>query len=1186
MKDLITAYKNFFTDLKHNVTVKINAFITSYQHDQVYQSYDDFGKKYEFSQYIYNKSAFNFLDSPLYKKLKLLQQNIDYLVTLSLDPMGWQKGDMLQKGGKLSMPLEMLETVCKDFNTVVADLKKKKIINETDISHDSLMSTAKDILEGFKRINLTNVIDSTSGDLLAGMFSHVATLKLEDFELTEEFVNQLLAAKTSAGEDYKPCNLSVISVSANEKVIQLLPRLLDPTAKLKVILDQGKFSVEGSVPKESKEQKQDLVNSLNIKVTEKTSDQIGQLLGVLPSGAAKHLTFTRGAFVKGIVLTDVDVTVLTISASCMLPTMVKDLSLTLAALSKLQSLCFDSVSFSTDDARAKFFQTILANESKDCSVFKLEKLEFSNCATFSPEEINMFLAYAGKNASLQSLKLNGVDWLPLKKDFDQICKFIGQDSKGEEIKTDSLPTKDELLARQKLLFSLHAKLTNLINIGFPEIKLIAGQPWLKSLQSIFAGWMKFLNQAQNFADVQCCLEKISELVKKFPGVTDTLDKHLLEICDKAVEKMVVGDEKAIVSQCKATGAIDVLLTKINLDGGKVLKKYICALRDTSILEMTELSLEHAKKHAPELIPSCLKACMETQLKKVLVATNHIWVLGELQKANGWLEQAKSMNNSELQQLCAESVAKMQVYYDDLSGRHLLSDMRALITVAPAVMIASRLDGVKKSLEQLKNSSNKVKHDCAKGFIEFQLHYLKLLDEYLEKMDAKSSDGVAAATKCFEQAKKTMDEMYAMAGENSNLWEYFDETNFKLIQHHYNLKLVAYFKFRICAIIDSVRLMYGHDAQKESNRVASFMKSIDKVVVTLGDLSSELFRFLPDFDDYKVKIWSWRKALMNQLSDEMKMLDEKEKVFTTLSQISDSVLSTANGSTDSAPNDDWLALESKSSYVKPDIVERTNSKNIVEEVGANSSLRINSSIQPSAPSSAEVNEVKMDEVKEAKTPTIVAPQKDNLVCPITTQTMIEPVIAADGQNYEKSAIQNWINRCKKGEATSPLTGLALAHLYLTPNVELKNRIAEHKAALSKSQAVAVVKNAQEVGGQAQNAARGNNLPIVPFQEEFKEDTRDKQKQSTSAAVLAMTCGNIPGAFIFSSQLPVLKTAEQERIDAQLLAISQESSVSLPLPVLSGGVVSASAQVTTKPLSTKVHQSEVQTEPRVTRLLQVL
>ena len=65
--------------------------------------------------------------------------------------------------------------------------------------------------------------------------------------------------------------------------------------------------------------------------------------------------------------------------------------------------------------------------------------------------------------------------------------------------------------------------------------------------------------------------------------------------------------------------------------------------------------------------------------------------------------------------------------------------------------------------------------------------------------------------------------------------------------------------------------------------------------------------------------------------------------------------------------------------------------------------------------------------------------DDLLCPITHELMENPVIAADGHSYERSAINAWLQK----ENTSPMTRETLANKTLMPNRTLKKVIREHK-----------------------------------------------------------------------------------------------------------------------------------------------
>ncbi len=61
------------------------------------------------------------------------------------------------------------------------------------------------------------------------------------------------------------------------------------------------------------------------------------------------------------------------------------------------------------------------------------------------------------------------------------------------------------------------------------------------------------------------------------------------------------------------------------------------------------------------------------------------------------------------------------------------------------------------------------------------------------------------------------------------------------------------------------------------------------------------------------------------------------------------------------------------------------------------------------------------------------------CPITKAIMRDPVVAADGHTYEKSAIEVWF---AAGNNKSPMTNETLAHKFLLPNYNTKQTIAEY------------------------------------------------------------------------------------------------------------------------------------------------
>ena len=65
-----------------------------------------------------------------------------------------------------------------------------------------------------------------------------------------------------------------------------------------------------------------------------------------------------------------------------------------------------------------------------------------------------------------------------------------------------------------------------------------------------------------------------------------------------------------------------------------------------------------------------------------------------------------------------------------------------------------------------------------------------------------------------------------------------------------------------------------------------------------------------------------------------------------------------------------------------------------------------------------------------------------LCPITLAVMADPVMASDGQSYDRVAITTWFN---SGRDTSPVTNLLLRDRTLLPNHALRNAIEEYLAA---------------------------------------------------------------------------------------------------------------------------------------------
>jgi hypothetical protein len=65
----------------------------------------------------------------------------------------------------------------------------------------------------------------------------------------------------------------------------------------------------------------------------------------------------------------------------------------------------------------------------------------------------------------------------------------------------------------------------------------------------------------------------------------------------------------------------------------------------------------------------------------------------------------------------------------------------------------------------------------------------------------------------------------------------------------------------------------------------------------------------------------------------------------------------------------------------------------------------------------------------------------LMCPIAQVEMVDPVVTHDGFTYERTSIEQWFSL---GHRTSPMTGLPLASLELTPNFTLAQMVAARQA----------------------------------------------------------------------------------------------------------------------------------------------
>jgi hypothetical protein len=84
----------------------------------------------------------------------------------------------------------------------------------------------------------------------------------------------------------------------------------------------------------------------------------------------------------------------------------------------------------------------------------------------------------------------------------------------------------------------------------------------------------------------------------------------------------------------------------------------------------------------------------------------------------------------------------------------------------------------------------------------------------------------------------------------------------------------------------------------------------------------------------------------------------------------------------------------------------------------------------------------EEYDSVSVPQISLPFK-NFLCPLTKEVMKEPVVLESSQNYERSAIKYWFERCIEDgrDPSCPVTGQVLESLELKPNIGLAGAIEE-------------------------------------------------------------------------------------------------------------------------------------------------
>ena len=101
----------------------------------------------------------------------------------------------------------------------------------------------------------------------------------------------------------------------------------------------------------------------------------------------------------------------------------------------------------------------------------------------------------------------------------------------------------------------------------------------------------------------------------------------------------------------------------------------------------------------------------------------------------------------------------------------------------------------------------------------------------------------------------------------------------------------------------------------------------------------------------------------------------------------------------------------------------------------SSLPIDVDDQQASPSSSSSTATQELARAKKKLKTTLTNLSEQLKCPISHELMVDPVIAADGNTYERKEIEEWLET----HDTSPLTNQRLEHQFLTTNRAAKQQI---------------------------------------------------------------------------------------------------------------------------------------------------
>ena len=227
--------------------------------------------------------------------------------------------------------------------------------------------------------------------------------------------------------------------------------------------------------------------------------------------------------------------------------------------------------------------------------------------------------------------------------------------------------------------------------------------------------------------------------------------------------------------------------------------------------------------------------------------------------------------------------------------------------------------------------------------------------------------------------------------------------------------------------------------------------------------------------------------------------------------------------------DWIKMEDKPKYYRSKYTAGPKDIKWLEELDRNYIKRVvkeaSDSNNPRKLSDQELQDIEEMQEKvpaakqfcqrqeQQKKPTIIEQSlrsslesmADRFICPITQEIMTDPVIAADGFSYERTAIEQWI-KVKGNAALSPCTGQPLAHTQVIPNITLKNAIQDYHSLIDQEQ--------QKQGQQGKPFVKHHNEQfshsynkIAQLEEKTEQIQRDHAANVIKRAFKSVTLRNL-------------------------------------------------------------------------------